>query len=59
MPERDAIELEASSWETCEDHLGVTLIQSGRHRYRQNEAGYFQKKIPTRVEPRDLYASSL
>ena len=33
--------LEAFSWEACEDHLGVTLIQSGRHRYRHNEAGYF------------------
>lgn len=50
--------LEASSWEACEDHLGVTLIQSGRRRYRQKKPGIFDK-IPIRVEPRDGYVPSL
>ena len=41
VPEKDA--LAEAMWcerpykETAEDHLRVTLIRSGRHRYRQNE----------------------
>lgn len=37
--QREAQVLEVLSWEAFEDYLGVALIRSGRHRYRQNEAG--------------------
>lgn len=37
--QREAQMLEVLSWEAFEDYLGVAPIRSGRHRYRQNEAG--------------------
>ena len=41
VPEKDAIAdamwCERPYTEATEDHLRVTLIRSGRHRYRQNE----------------------
>lgn len=50
--------LKASSWEACEDHLGVTLIQSGRRRYRQKGSWVFLQNT-NKGGTAGIYISSL
>ena len=48
----DAMWCERPYKEAAEDHLRVTPIRSGRHRYRQKRLIYISLDRQTQVEPR-------